>query len=837
MFLIFFYSLSHYLLTLSLFTLSHYFFAPRLFTNMEEYSHLPLEERLVHSVWKVRLQAYDELATQFAQDSSSFDIFSNFDLIKTIITDANVVAQEAAIGCFSTYLQHGASSQTIPRLRSAGVVSALGEKGLSSSRAGTKAKTIDCLIFMVELAGKSSDIDDVVEDVLAFTSAKLPKLVAASVNAVTSIVDSFGCVVVLPKPIVPFIPKLFAHADRNVRAEATKLCVVLYQWLGDAVSTMIFSHLKPVQQKDLTKAFDNAERTTTQKRLTRKQQLEQQQKEETNANTANEPHQEDDKGNDDINMDDAFDAFDVIPPVEVLSKFPSNFYQQIQSSQWKERREILDEVHTILEKTARLEPSDDYTDFVRVLSKCLKDSNIIVVQLAANCVEYLAKGLREGFLKYRLMVLDQLVERTKERKASVSEALNTALDTIIQFSSLSDVLSACISGMNSKVPLVKISSTNYLCRCLLSTKEPVQESEVSTIMSVGQKLLADSQEPVRQSATQMVGTLMKLTGQRPLKPYLEKVDDNRKAKVMKVYETVQVNLKPTAVPTKNQPPPNQPQRSLLNTRDITSSDSTRKLALPGGPRLSIPSKRGATSPAKREEKPNLYGRGFASRPLPSASIPKLDSVVPELSREASFSQKDREELEKLRKEKELWAKEKVLLVHSQERLSLEKDQLSQQLEILRQQMQSATRDSENAALLLKQKDSQIFRLNSDLETAKLKIRDLDQTVEMMRLQQTSTQLHFSHSPVSPYPLNTRLTSGELSTRVHRLSIDGENDTPPVPSPQRFRSPQKVTDTTNIPPPRELDFSTNDDSWSHAAEITSQLKARIEKMKATRRGIS
>lgn len=806
---------------------------------MEEYAHLPLEERLVHSVWKVRLQAYDELATQFAQDPSSFNLFSNFDLIKTIITDANVVAQEAAIGCFSTYLQLGASAQTIPRLRNAGVVSALGEKGLSSSRAGTKSKTIDCLLSMVELAGKSSDIDDVVEDILAFTSAKLPKLVASSVNAVTSIVDTFGCVVVLPKPIVPFIPKLFAHADRNVRAEATKLCVVLYQWLGDAVSTMVFADLKPVQQKDLTKAFEKAERTTTQKKLTRKQQLEQQQKDESSAVAASEHHQDISETKEDVNMDDAFDAFDVIPPVEVLSKFPSNFYQQIQSTQWKERKETLDEVHAVLEKTARLEPSDDYTDFVRVLSKCLKDSNIIVVQLAANCVEYLAKGLREGFLKYRLMVLDQLVERTKERKASVSEALNTALDTIFQFSSLSDVLGACISGMNSKVPLVKISATNYLYRCLLSTKEPVQESDVATVMSVGQKLLADSQEPVRQAATQMVGTLMKLAGQRQLKPYLEKVDDNRKAKVMKVFETVQVSLAPSAVPTKNPPAPAQPPRSQLATRDVAGADSTRKLALPGGPRLSIPSKRGATSPAKREDsqKPSLYGRGFASRPLPSATIPKLDQAVPELSRELSFTQKDREELEKLRKEKDSWAKEKVLLVHSQERLSLEKDQLSQQLEILRQQMQSATRDSENAAQLLKQKDSQIIRLNSDLETAKLKIRDLDQTVEMMRLQQTSTQLHFSHSPVSPYPLNTRLTSGELSTRVHRLSIDGENDTPLVASPPRFRSPQKVTDTTNIPPPREMDFSTNDDSWSHAAEITSQLKARIEKMKATRRGIS
>lgn len=795
-------------------------FSARLFLNssshklpipMDEFANLPLDERLVHKVWKVRLQAYEQLTAQFAEDSSSFDIFSNVDLIKTIITDANVVAQEAGIGCIAAYLDKGATLLTVPRLRSAGVVSLLTEKGLASSRASTKAKTTECLLSMVELASNTASIHEILEDILASTSARLPKLVAGSVGAVTAIVDNFGCVVVPPQPIVPYIPKLFAHADRNVRAEATKLCVVLYQWLGDAVSTMVFSDLKPVQQKDLTKAFESTERTSTQKRLTRVQQHQQQQQKQLNEpdnqqEAADQPEQQD------VSMTETFDAFDVIPPVDALSKFPSNFYSQIQSSQWKERKETLEEVHAILEKSARLEPSSDYTDFARVLAKCLRDANIIVVQLAANCVEFLARGLREGFLKYRLMVLEPLVERTKEKKASVAEALNAALDTLFQFSVLSDVLAACISGMNSKVPQVKISSTDYLRRCLLTTKHGVDESEISVIMSIASKLLADSQEPVRQAATQMVGTLMKLTGQRPLKSYLEKVDDNRKAKVMKAYEAAQVNFAGIAVPSRQ--PSTQASQQTANRG--SQPETSRKLALPGSLKQSIPSKRGATSPAKRDDlKTNQFGR----RPLPS-SIPKLEPPQP--SNEPSFNHADLKELEQLRHEKEQWNKEKVLLTHAQERLALEKTQLAQQLDLLQQRLQESSRDSENSSLLLKQKDTQILRLNSDLETAKLKIRDLDQTIEMMRLQQNSTQLHFSHSPVQPYPVSTRLTSGELSSRVHRLSIEGETEA----SPQR-----RTYETT-----KETE-STNDDSWSHAAEITSQLKARIEKMKATRRGMS
>lgn len=789
-----------------------------LFTNMDDFSHLPLGERLVHSVWKVRLQAYDELGAQFAQKNAPQHVFANADLIKTTLADSNVVAQEAAVACFLAFLTHEAAPAAVSRLRSSGVVTTLSEKGLSSSRAGTKAKTQECLLTMVELAPKSSDVNDIVEDVLLFTSAKLPKLVAGSIAAVTAVVDAFGCAVVLPQPIVPCIPKLFAHADRNVRAEATKLCVVLYQWLGDAVSTMVFADLKPVQQRDLGKAFESVERTSTAKRLTRSQQEKQSVSEPVTV--------PDNQVEEDVPMDDAFDAFDVIPPVDVLAKFPSDFYTQIQSSQWKERKETLDEVHSVLEKTARLQPADDYTDFVRALARCLKDANIIVVQLAANCVEYLAKGLREGFLRYRPMVMDLLVERTKEKKASVSEALNSALDAIFQYSTLGDVLGACVAGMNSKVPPVKIASADYLCRCLALTKEAVTEPEVSEIMAVGAKLLADSLEPVRQSATKMVGTLMKLVGERPLKNYLEKVDDNRRAKVMKIYENAEVSYvassaRPAKAVSSALTAQTAQTRTSKTTRPKDGTEPVRKLALPGG-RQTIPSKRGATSPAKREDKP---GRGLAARSLPEPTL----SSIPSLESQNQIDAKDRAELEQLRREREQWIQERVLLIHSQERTGLEKDQLAQQLELAGQQLQAATRDAENALLLLKQKDAQILRLNSDLDTAKLKIRDLDQTVEMMRLQQTATQLHFS--PVSPYPVSSRLTSGELSSRVHRLSIDGQID----PVPTVHRSPQKVVDSTNTQ--RDVDFSTNDDSWSHAAEITSQLKARIEKMKATRRGIS
>lgn len=67
-----------------------------------DYSSLPLEERLVHKVWKVRLEAYEETRTQIESSRNENDVcFQNFnshpELFKQIVTDLNVVAQESGL--------------------------------------------------------------------------------------------------------------------------------------------------------------------------------------------------------------------------------------------------------------------------------------------------------------------------------------------------------------------------------------------------------------------------------------------------------------------------------------------------------------------------------------------------------------------------------------------------------------------------------------------------------------------------------------------------------------------------------------------------------------------
>ncbi|KAK6198560.1 armadillo-type protein [Scheffersomyces amazonensis] len=843
-----------------------------------DYSSLPLDQRLVHKVWKVRLEAYDELSKLFENSRNENDeIFQEFnnrpELLKQFITDSNVVAQENAINSLVNYLKYGGTINNVARLKSIGIITSIIEKGLSSNRKNTKEYSIESLLLMIEI---SKDPNSLIEDFIPTFSNRLPKLVSGSVQGLNTIISNFGCQIISPRLIIPALPKLFAHADRNVRSETTQLTVELYKWMGDNLSTILFPDLKPIQQKDLTKAFEAVTGTVPeQKRLTREQELERRRLEEAAAAAA---AAQSANGATDIIMTDAdlptisnhstssFDPFDLVEPVEILSKLPNDFESRLSSSKWKDRVEVLEEVHIILDKAVKLVTNDDYSQIIRLFAKCMKDANIQVVQLAANCIEYISNGLKKNFHRYQHLVLPPIIDRLKEKKASVATALANALDSIFRSSSLSDILDDTLNGLKSKIPQNKISSANYLQRCLAATTVPPTSNEIDSIMQVGVKLLSESQEPIRQASTEMIGTLMKITGQRELAGFLEKVDDNRKSKITAFYESVQVNATSKSSTSSNS-------NSTISKRSQIpplNSGTIKRTRPPVSAPTSIPAKRGASSPVKRVDdtpKSSTIGRGLTGRSLASSSISNLphpqSHVNPPLPKQTfeTFSNQDKEELINLRKEKE-----ESIIQRERDAKRIKQGEednyvLKQEILNLQSKLDSLQKDLANNNRMLKQKDQQITRLNHDLEDAKLKIRDSEQKIEIIKLQQTNKQSTFSGGlysgtsqmtfsspsttsrPISYIsPEKTRITSGELSSEVKRLSLDGgETSNTNINTSRensyltrsnnfnRISSSQPFGYTSSIDSPMEIEAD-----WKRAAEVTSQLKARIEKMKARNR---
>jgi cytoskeleton-associated protein 5 len=118
-------------------------------------------------------------------------------------------------------------------------------------------------------------------------------------------------------------------------------------------------------------------------------------------------------------------------PVDIGPKLSPTLQATLKSTKWKERKEPLDDLLTLLSATPRIKDSSEIGELAKSLAiRISSDANISVVMVAAACIEELAKGMMVAFSRYRESVVPLMLERMKERKASVTDTIGTALDAV-----------------------------------------------------------------------------------------------------------------------------------------------------------------------------------------------------------------------------------------------------------------------------------------------------------------------------------------------------------------------------------------------------------------------
>ena len=233
-----------------------------------------------------------------------------------------------------------------------------------------------------------------------------------------------------------------------MRAEGTALTHVLYQHLGPGIESWL-NDLKPVQVKELKEAFENMEKEGKGKgslkpeRMTRAQAREAESVAASGEGDAGGGGEPADAAGEfppkhvllgsKYNIDDPADldprAF--AEPVDITPKLPSTMSTMLTSSKWKERKEVLDELNTLLTATPRILDAPEVAGLAKALATRIQgDANINCVMTAASCMEALAKGMMASFARYREVVVPLMLERLKERKTNVTESIGAALDAV-----------------------------------------------------------------------------------------------------------------------------------------------------------------------------------------------------------------------------------------------------------------------------------------------------------------------------------------------------------------------------------------------------------------------
>lgn len=739
---------------------------------------------------------------------------------------------------------------------------------------------------------------------------KVPKNVAATLNALTQIVHNYGCKVIDPKPILKALPKAFGAADKNIRAEATNLTVELYRWLREAMKPLFWGELKPTQQTDLEAQFEKikSDPPPQQERLLRSQQAV--------ADSAPQGGEEEVETADDAGDAGEWDAFALAEAQDVTKKIPPNFSELLGSSKWKDRKEAVDALYEALD-VPKIKDGD-FNEVVRGLAKCMKDANVAVVTQAALCIESLAKGLRQSFSKHRSTVMQPIMDRLKEKKATVADALGAALDAAFTATSLSDCLDDITAYLGNKNPQVKEGTMKFLIRCLRTTRDVPSKPEIGTICEAGKKLLSESSPILRDGGAEILGTVMKIIGERAMTPHLDGLDDIRKNKVKEFFNTAEVKAKekPKAAPPAKAAPAAAGRKAPPGKRPVARKAPGAAPAASAPPAESAPTPSRPTGPGsklgmpkssglgglKAPQKRTLAGPGSASPRRPAAGPPIMpddeSSAAPPAPRaglsrglagrslakpatapaappaEASpppsgLTAVERAELEELRA--------------SNDRLSRQVDDMRQErskfmseIQELKNQNAGLIEDHTRDVLSIKAKETQLVRARSDAEATeqvneRLR-RELDRLKKALSLAERVSGGSGVTSPVLASPTHddagiyrdggASSVSRNRSSFASSMSEEKENGgdmfygrTKMNPdlrynggasssgrgSPARVsRGPgggqrdeeagsgaSRERPVSSLPQPTGANGG---ESWRRAAEVTNQLKARIEQMK-------
>ncbi|KAF4972038.1 hypothetical protein FSARC_1306 [Fusarium sarcochroum] len=863
----------------------------------EDFSSIPLADRFSHKVWKVRKGAYEEATKQFEKSPDESDpcfrpFLNDPGLWNKAVLDSNVAAQQEAITALCAFLKYGGRDCCL-RTRNQ-TITPIVEKCLSSTRAATKQNAIEVLLLYIEL-----DVSGpVIEDMLPGLSNKVPKNVAATFHALTQIFHNYGCKVVDPKPVLKALPKAFGAADKNIRAEATNLTVELYRWLREAMKPMFWGELKPTQQTDLEAQFEKikAEGPPKQERLLRSQQ-------EAIEAAGPEGAEEGEEGEAEGEDVGEVDAFDLAEPQDVSKKIPPNFSDMLASSKWKDRKEAVDGLHQAL-NVPRIKETD-FNEVCRGLAKCMKDANVAVVTQAALCIEALAKGLRKAFAKYRATVMQPIMDRLKEKKVTVADALGAALDAAFASTNLTECLEDITAYLSNKNPQVKEGTMKFLIRCLRTTRDVPTKPEQASICESGTKLLSESSPALRDGGAEILGTVMKIIGERAMTPNLEGLDDIRKTKVKEYFEAAEVKAKEKPKPKPAPAPKAAPKKVMGGKKPVakkaapaaapvmpdeplapqpSSRPAAGKLGKPGLGGLKGPQKRTLAPPGSPRRAPAApvmpddepapapqprlgLSRGLAGRSLakPAAPPPPMAPASPPPS--SGLTAVERAEIEELRAANDR-------LTRQVDEMRQERSKFMSEIQELKNQNAGLIEDHTRDVLSIKAKETQLVRARSDAEATeqvndRLR-RELDRLKKALsRAEGLGSSGNGMHSPVgiaSPTHDDVYRDHGPPSVSRHRMSVtssmseEKENGEPMPPrnklspemryagsasssgrgSPARgFRSATSFRDEDHAPAPSQRPMSSlpqptggnGAESWRRAAEVTSQLKARIEQMKA------
>ncbi|XP_021810024.1 protein MOR1 [Prunus avium] len=489
---------------------------------LKEAKKLPWDDRLFHKNWKVRNEANIDLAAlcDSIADPKDPRLREFGPLFRKTLVDSNSPVQEKALDALVAFLR--AADADAGRYGKE-VCDAIVAKCLTG-RPKTVEKAQAAFMLWVELEAVDAFLDAMEKAI----KNKVSKAVVPAIDVMFQALSEFGAKVVPPKRILKMLPELFDHQDQNVRASSKGLTLELCRWIGkDPVKSILFEKMRDTMKKELEAELANVTGTARPSRKIRSEQDKEPEREAVSEVVGPGPSEEST-----ADAPPEIDEYELVDPVDILTPLEkSGFWDGVKATKWSERKEAVAEL-TKLASTKRIAPGD-FTEICRTLKKLIADVNIAVAVEAIQAIGNLAKGLRTHFSGSSRFLLPGLLEKLKEKKPTLSEALTQTLQAMHTAGCLNlvDIVEDIKTAVKNKVPLVRSLTLNWVTFCIETSNKAVVLKLHKDYVPIFMECLQDGTPEVRDAAFSALAAIAKLVGMRPLERSLEKLDDVRRKKL------------------------------------------------------------------------------------------------------------------------------------------------------------------------------------------------------------------------------------------------------------------------------------------------------------------
>ncbi|KAJ7975023.1 protein MOR1 [Quillaja saponaria] len=504
---------------------------------LKEAKKLPWEDRLLHKNWKVRSEANIDLAAlcDSITDPKDHRLREFGHLFRKTVADSNAPVQEKALDALIAFLR--AADADAGRYAKE-VCDAIVAKCLTG-RPKTVEKALTAFMLWVELEAVEVFLDAMEKAI----KNKVVKAVVPAIDVMFLALSEFGVKIVPPKRILKMVPELFDHQDQNVRASSKGLTLELCRWIGkDPVKSILFEKMRDTMKKELEAELVNVTGTAKPSRKIRSEQDKEPELEAVSEVVGPGPSEESE-----ADAPHEIDEYELVDPVDILTPLEKfGFWEGVKATKWSERKEAVAEL-TKLASTKRIAPGD-FTEICRTLKKLITDVNIAVAVEAIQAIGNLARGLRTNFSGSSRFLLPVLLEKLKEKKPTLAEALIQTLQAMYKAGCLNliDIVEDVRTATKNKVPLVRSLTLTWVTFCIETSCKAVVLKAHKDYVPICMECLNDGTPEVRDAAFSALAATAKLVGMRPLERSLEKLDDVRRQKLSEMITGSKVTVPPGA---------------------------------------------------------------------------------------------------------------------------------------------------------------------------------------------------------------------------------------------------------------------------------------------------